>query len=91
MATAAQINANQPNARRSTGPRTPEGKAASARNSTSRGLCSKEFVVLEGEEQEFSDFITALQAAIQTRGCRRTRPLHPTRPRLLGPPAMPPR
>ncbi len=32
VATAAQIAANRANARRSTGPRTPEGKAAGSRN-----------------------------------------------------------
>ena len=68
MATAAQINANQANARRSTGPRTAEGKAASARNSTSHGLCSKDFVIIEGEEQEFADFIDNLQASLQPVG-----------------------
>lgn len=68
MASAAQIAANQANARRSTGPRTAEGKAASARNSASHGLCSKDFVILEGEEQEFSDFMDALQADIQPVG-----------------------
>ena len=68
MATAAQINANQLNARRSTGPRTAEGKAASARNSTTHGLCSKDFVILEGEEQEFADFTSSLQASLQPVG-----------------------
>ncbi len=68
MATAAQIHANQANARRSTGPRTVEGKAASARNNTSHGLCSKDFVILAGEEQEFSDFMTSLEASIQPVG-----------------------
>ena len=68
MATAAQINANQINARCSTGPRTAEGKVASARNSTSHGLCSKDFVILEGQEQEFADFIDNLQASLQPVG-----------------------
>jgi hypothetical protein len=38
MASPAQILANQANARLSTGPRTPEGKAASSRNRVSHGL-----------------------------------------------------
>ena len=38
MATRAQIEANRRNARRSTGPRTAEGKAASSRNAVTHGL-----------------------------------------------------
>jgi hypothetical protein len=38
MATAAQIAANQANALKSTGPKTPPGKAASSRNATKHGL-----------------------------------------------------
>jgi len=68
MATAAQIAANQANARRSTGPRTPEGKAASARNHTSHGLCSREFLIFDGQQQEFDDFMTALRDALQPVG-----------------------
>ncbi|HEY3441777.1 MAG TPA: hypothetical protein VGK29_13520 [Paludibaculum sp.] len=68
MATAAQIAANQANSRRSTGPRTAEGKAASSRNSTSHGLSSQDFVVLEGQEQEFEEFMAELRAAIQPVG-----------------------
>jgi hypothetical protein len=35
MATTAQTNANRENAKKSTGPRTPQGKAISSRNSLS--------------------------------------------------------
>ncbi len=68
MATAAQIAANQANARRSTGPRTPEGKAASARNHTSHGLSSREFLIFDGDHQEFDTFMTALRDALQPVG-----------------------
>ena len=37
MATEAQINANRENAKKSTGPRTPEGKRISSRNATQNG------------------------------------------------------
>jgi hypothetical protein len=40
MATPAQIAANQANARLSTGPRTPEGKAAVSRNAVKHGFAS---------------------------------------------------
>ncbi|HEY3439945.1 MAG TPA: hypothetical protein VGK29_04310 [Paludibaculum sp.] len=68
MATAAQIAANQANARRSTGPRTAEGKTASARNATTHGLSSQDFVILAGQEQEFDQFMAELEAEIQPAG-----------------------
>jgi hypothetical protein len=58
MATAAQISANQQNATHSTGPKTPEGKAAAARNSTKHGL-SGAFTVLPHEDQDEFDILLA--------------------------------
>jgi hypothetical protein len=58
MATAAQITANQQNASHSTGPKTPEGKVAAARNSTKHGL-SGAFTVLHHEDQEEFDILLA--------------------------------
>ena len=54
MATLKQIEANRRNALRSTGPKTPEGKAAVRLNSLRHGLWSKS-VVLPGEKQEDFD------------------------------------
>ena len=54
MATQAQIIANHANAQKSTGPKTPEGKAASSANSTKHGL-SGAFRVLPHEDQEDFD------------------------------------
>ncbi len=58
MATAAQITANQHNAAHSTGPKTPEGKAAAARNATKHGL-SGAFCVLPHEDQDEFDILLA--------------------------------
>jgi hypothetical protein len=54
MATQAQFHANRRNAQASTGPRTPEGKAASSANATRHGL-SAAFRVLPNENQEEFD------------------------------------
>jgi hypothetical protein len=54
MASIAQITANQHNASLSIGPKTPEGKAAAARNATRHGL-SGAFTVLPHEDQEEFD------------------------------------
>ena len=58
MATPAQITANQHNATHSTGPKTPEGKAAAARNATKHGL-SGAFTVLPHEDQDEFDVLLA--------------------------------
>jgi hypothetical protein len=46
-----KIEANRQNALKSTGPRTPEGKAAASRNAVKHGLLSEE-VLLPGEDSE---------------------------------------
>ena len=51
MATPAQIDANRRNALKSTGPKTPEGKAAVSMNSLRHGLRART-VVLPGEDRE---------------------------------------
>jgi hypothetical protein len=51
MASAAQIAANRANAEKSTGPRTEEGKARSARNALKHGLLA-ERLLLDGEDPE---------------------------------------
>jgi hypothetical protein len=51
MATIHQINANRRNALKSTGPKTPEGKAAVSMNSLRHGLRART-VVLPGENRE---------------------------------------
>ncbi len=49
MTSAAQVLANHSNAQKSTGPRTPEGKAVVAQNAVKHGLLAKE-VVIKGED-----------------------------------------
>jgi len=49
MTSAAQVRANRSNARKSTGPRTPEGKAAASQNAVKHGLLAEQ-VVIKGED-----------------------------------------
>ena len=51
MTTAAQVEANRANAQKSTGPRTPEGKATVAQNAVKHGLLART-AVLHGEDWE---------------------------------------
>ncbi len=67
MATEKQIEANRRNAQRSTGPRTPEGKAAVRLNALRHGLRART-VVLPGEDRrEFERLCDALEAEWQPR------------------------
>ena len=53
MATEAQIEANRANAQKSTGPRTPEGKAVVSRNAVTHGLLARAGVLPGEDAQEF--------------------------------------
>jgi hypothetical protein len=55
VATAAQIAANRANARRSTGPRTPEGKAASSRNALTHGAHASDDTILATSADTYLD------------------------------------
>jgi hypothetical protein len=68
MATAAQVTANRANAQLSTGPRTEEGKQASAANSVSTGLTSATIFVRPEEAETFGQFDAALLAEFQPEG-----------------------
>ncbi len=71
MSTQKQIEANRRNAQKSTGPRTPEGRAAVHLNGVTHGLTA-ETLVLPGEDQ--SDFAVLL-ADLEAEHC----PRHPHR------------
>jgi hypothetical protein len=53
MATEAQISANRSNAQKSTGPRTPEGKAIVSQNAITHGLLARAGVIPGEQEHEF--------------------------------------
>jgi hypothetical protein len=54
MTTQAQIEANRINAQKSTGPRTPEGKATVAQNAIKHGLLARDAVVIGEEPDDFA-------------------------------------
>ncbi len=76
MSTAAQIAANQANSQRSTGPRSPEGKAAASQNNFRHGLTGP-FLILGWEREE--DF-QSLELDLMTEH----KPLSPTELILVG-------
>ena len=53
MTSAAQVEANRTNAQKSTGPRTPEGKAVAAQNAVRHGLLAKEVVIKSEDPGQF--------------------------------------
>src|SRR3979411_1824235 len=62
MATEKQFEANRQNAQKSTGPKTPEGRAAVRLNGVTHGLTA-ETTVLKGEsEADFKDLLTSYEA-----------------------------
>jgi hypothetical protein len=58
-----KIEANRRNAQRSTGPKTPEGKAKSSQNSITHGIFTKQFLI--GAAPETIAEVEALAAGIQ--------------------------
>jgi hypothetical protein len=64
MATRKQTAANRRNAKKSTGPKTPEGKARSARNAVKHGLLSRRPVLPEEDGEQFEELRTNLFAEL---------------------------
>jgi len=61
----ARLAANRANSLKSKGPTTPEGKAISRRNAFKHGLTGEGTVIPEGEQDEISRRIEALEADLQ--------------------------
>jgi len=62
MATTAQTFANRENSKLSTGPRTPEGKAASSHNHTSHGLSAADPVLPHEDRTQFNALLERYQS-----------------------------
>ena len=63
-----QIQANRQNAQKSTGPKTPEGKAAVRHNSLKHGLLSKEVLLPREDEAALKELSERLGAELQPVG-----------------------
>ena len=63
-----QIAANRRNAQRSTGPRTPAGKATVSVNAVKHGLTARDVVLPTESAEEFESFRTGLLAALDPVG-----------------------
>ena len=55
MTSRAQTEANRQNAARSTGPRTPDGKARAARNATKHGLLARGVVIFDEKPDAYEE------------------------------------
>jgi len=64
MLTDAKIAANQANAQHSTGPRTPEGKAAVSQNSATFGLFAARDLVRPEDQSEYDELRAGLEAEL---------------------------
>lgn len=68
MLSDAKLQANRANAARSTGPRTPEGKANSARNSVRHGLLAEHLLLPDEDAAEMDQFRAALLSELEPVG-----------------------
>jgi hypothetical protein len=69
MTTERRIGANRHNAQKSTGPRTPEGKAAVVLNGMKHGLLSRETLVEGEREADLVDFGKRLRVRRASSSC----------------------
>ncbi len=68
MATSAQIQANRKNAQKSTGPKTPEGKAVVAQNALRHGLRSNRILITSEDVDEYETHRNTLLDELAPRG-----------------------
>lgn len=68
MSTDRQIEANRSNARKSTGPRTAEGKARVAENALKHGLVGRHIVLPNENPRRYNAFRAGIFAALQPEG-----------------------
>ena len=68
MASQEQIDANRANAQHSTGPKTPEGKAASRLNALKHGLTARHAVITGEDTEDFEQMLQALLDHLQPVG-----------------------
>ena len=68
MVSEKQLLANRQNASKSTGPRTPEGKAKSSQNSATHSLLSKNVVLSTESRRQFKRFQTEMFEAMAPQG-----------------------
>jgi hypothetical protein len=65
---AARQSANAANARFSTGPTTPEGKARSSQNARKHGLTAQDLLIGPEDREEFNELLAGLQADVSPEG-----------------------
>jgi len=75
MATQSQIDANRRNAQKSTGPTTPEGRAAVRHNALKHGLTSEVLIPMDEDRPQFDRLCDAFETEFQ--------PIGPTEESLL--------
>src|SRR5215213_3873498 len=68
MTSKKQIQANKQNALKSTGPKTPEGKASARLNATKHGLLSQEALLPGEDEEALKELAERLRAELQPVG-----------------------
>ncbi len=68
MTTDKQIVANRQNALKSTGPRTPDGKGLTRKNSIKHGLLSKDLIIREEDSKALQALMDDLFATLQPLG-----------------------